>query len=214
MLFSRLSIQLKITLLAGLCLLAIVAVLVGASVVQASRSAELVKEASSSMLEESAQLRMEARGQAQALQIQRYFMDAYQYGRGAATQVLFIREQAAKRFLDAFDLREDLTRQVRSALQANRSLLGIYVTFEPNALDGKDELFIDLENLGSNDQGRFALYWSQDANGALSAETRTDPQFNDRTRASAARPITPGTAARCRAKKCACSIPISTRPTG
>jgi hypothetical protein len=55
MLFSRLSIQLKITLLAGLCLLAIVAVLVGASVVQASRSAELVKQASGSMLEESAQ---------------------------------------------------------------------------------------------------------------------------------------------------------------
>ena len=181
MLFSRLSIQLKITLLAGLCLLAIVAVLVGASVVQASRSAELVKKASSSMLEESAQLRMEARGQAQALQIQRYFMDAYQYGRGAATQVLFIREQAAKRFLDAFDLREDLTRQVRSALQANRSLLGIYVAFEANALDGKDELFTDQENLSSNDKGRFALYWSQDASGELSAETMSEAMLSDST---------------------------------
>ena len=41
MLFSRLSIQLKITLLAGLCLLTIVAVLVSASVIQASRSASL-----------------------------------------------------------------------------------------------------------------------------------------------------------------------------
>ncbi|WP_420875008.1 hypothetical protein [Pseudomonas anguilliseptica] len=161
MLFSRLSIQLKITLLAGLCLLAIVAVLVSASVIQASRSANLVKQASSAMLQESAQLRMSARGESQALQMQRYFMDAYQYGRGAATQVLFIREQAEKRFLDAFDLREDLTRQVRSALEANRSLLGIYVAFEPNALDGKDDLFADQENLGSNDKGRFSIYWAQ-----------------------------------------------------
>uniref|UniRef100_UPI0030DA9AAF methyl-accepting chemotaxis protein n=2 Tax=unclassified Pseudomonas TaxID=196821 RepID=UPI0030DA9AAF len=181
MLFSRLSIQLKITLLAGLCLLAIVAVLVSASVIQASRSASLVKQASSTMLQESAQLRMSARGESQALQIQRYFMDAYQYGRGAATQVLFIREQAEKRFLDAFDLREDLTRQVRSALEANRSLLGIYVAFEPNALDGKDDLFADQENLGSNDKGRFSIYWSQGDDGELSSEAMTEENLNDTT---------------------------------
>jgi methyl-accepting chemotaxis protein len=181
MLFSRLSIQLKITLLAGLCLLAIVAVLVSASVIQASRSASLVKQASSAMLQESAQLRMSARGESQALQMQRYFMDAYQYGRGAATQVLFIREQAEKRFLDAFDLREDLTRQVRSALEANRSLLGIYVVFEPNALDGKDDLFTDQENLGSNDKGRFSIYWAQGDNGELSAEAMKEADLNDAT---------------------------------
>ena len=181
MLFSRLSIQLKITLLAGLCLLAIVAVLVYASVIQASRSASLVKQASSAMLQESAQLRMSARGESQALQIQRYFMDAYQYGRGAATQVLFIREQAEKRFLDAFDLREDLTRQVRSALEANRSLLGIYVAFEPNALDGKDELFTDQANLGSNDKGRYSIYWAQGEDGELSSESMTEENLNDTT---------------------------------
>ena len=81
----------------------------------------MVKQSSSKMLEESAQLRMEARGESQALHIRRYFMDAYQYGRGAASQVLFIREQAEKRFLDAFDLREDLSRQIRSALAACRT---------------------------------------------------------------------------------------------
>lgn len=133
------------------------------------------------MLEESAQLRMEARGEAQALQMQRYFMDAYQYGRGAASQVLFIREQAEKRFLDAFDLREDLSRQIRSSLEANRSLLGVYAVFEPNALDGKDELFIDQESLGSNDKGRFSIYWSQDANGELSAEAMKEESLNDST---------------------------------
>ncbi|HEX5841426.1 MAG TPA: methyl-accepting chemotaxis protein [Pseudomonas sp.] len=181
MLFNRLSIQLKITLLAGLCLLTIVAVLVSASVIQASRSADLVKKSSSSMLEQSAQLRMEARAESQALQMQRYFMDAYQYGRSAASQVLFIREQAEKRFLDAFDLREDLARQVRSALEGNRSLLGIYVAFEPNGLDGKDELFLDQDNLGSNDQGRFAVYWAQDQKGELTSETLSEKLLGDST---------------------------------
>lgn len=181
MLFSRLSIQWKITLLAGLCLLAIVAVLVSASMTQASRSAVLVKQSSNQMLEESAQLRMEARGESQALHIRRYFMDAYQYGRGAASQVLFIREQAEKRFLDAFDLREDLSRQIRSALEANNSLLGIYVVFDTNALDGKDELFVDQEALGSNDKGRFSVYWSQGDDGELAAEAMTEENLNDTT---------------------------------
>lgn len=181
MLFSRLSIQLKITLLAGLCLLAIVAVLVSASVIQASRNAELVTQASTNMLEEAAQLRMTARGESQALRMQRYFMDAYQYGRGAAKQVLFIREQAEKRFVDAFDLREDLTRQLRSALDGNRSLLGIYVAFEPNALDGKDELFLDEAALGSNQKGRFSVYWSQGDNGELSAEAMPEQDLTNTT---------------------------------
>ena len=181
MLFNRLSIQWKITLLAGICLLAIVAVLVSASVVQAGRNATLVKQASTAMLEESARLRMSARGEAQALRMQRYFMDAFQYGKGAAKQVLFIREQAEKRFLDAFDLREDLTRQVKSALEANRSLLGIYVAFEPNALDGKDELFVDQEAIGSNDKGRFSLYWAQKAQGEISISAMKEESLNDTT---------------------------------
>ncbi|CDM40848.1 methyl-accepting chemotaxis protein [Ectopseudomonas oleovorans] len=181
MLFSRLSIQWKITLLAGLCLLAIVTLLVGASQYQSNRSASLVRDASSAMLEESATLRLKARSELQAIRIQRYFMDAYQYGKGFSRQILFLREQAEKRFLDAFDLREDLTRQVRSSLEANPALLGLYLVFEPNALDGKDELFADQPDLGSNDAGRFALYWAQPTIGKLEAEAMTEELLGDTT---------------------------------
>ncbi|NQD93927.1 methyl-accepting chemotaxis protein, partial [Pseudomonas sp. CrR25] len=179
MLFSRLSIQWRITLLAGLCLLAIVTLLVGASLYQSTRSAELVRHASSGMLEDSAKLRLQARGELQAIRIQRYFMDAYQYGKGFSRQILFLRDQAEKRFLDAFDLREDLTRQVRSSLEANPSLLGLYLVFEPNALDGKDELFAEQAELGSNDQGRFSLYWSQAKPGELESEALPEQMLND-----------------------------------
>ena len=63
--FSRLSIQWKITLLAGLCLLVIVTLLVATSLYQARSSAERVKQSSSQMLEQAAQLRMQARAEAQ-----------------------------------------------------------------------------------------------------------------------------------------------------
>ncbi|WP_350446340.1 methyl-accepting chemotaxis protein [Pseudomonas solani] len=177
--FSRLSIQWKITLLAGLCLLAIVTLLVGASLYQSKRSAELVKSASSQMLDYSARQRMQARGELQALRIQRYFMDTYQYGKGFSRQVLFLKDQAEKRFLDAFDLREDMTRQVKTSLEANPNLLGLYLVFEPNALDGKDELFIDQAELGSNDKGRFSLYWSQSTPGKLESESMTEELLGD-----------------------------------
>ncbi|WP_449629653.1 methyl-accepting chemotaxis protein [Pseudomonas sp.] len=179
MFLNRLSIQWKITLLAGLCLLGIVTLLVGATLLQAQRSSELVRLSSTQMLEESARLRMQARGESQALRIQGYFMDNYQYGKGFARQVLFLKDQAEKRFLDAFDLREDLTRQVRGALQASPDLLGLYLLFEPNALDGKDELFVDQPTLGSNKKGRFSLYWSQATPGTLSSEPLSEKTLND-----------------------------------
>ncbi|HBO4423455.1 TPA: methyl-accepting chemotaxis protein [Pseudomonas aeruginosa] len=179
MFLRRLSIQWKITLLAGLCLLGVVALLVGLSVYRMQHSSVLVKSASTQMLDESAHLRLEARGELQALRIQRYFMDAFQYGKGFSRQILFLRDQAQKRFLDAYDLREDLTRQVRTALAANPEVLGLYVVFEPNALDGKDELFVDQPALGSNDKGRFSLYWAQATPGQLESESMIESELAD-----------------------------------
>ncbi|HBO5905728.1 TPA: methyl-accepting chemotaxis protein [Pseudomonas aeruginosa] len=179
MFLRRLSIQWKITLLAGLCLLGVVALLVGLSVYRMQHSSVLVKSASTQMLDESARLRLEARGELQALRIQRYFMDAFQYGKGFSRQILFLRDQAQKRFLDAYDLREDLTRQVRTALAANPEVLGLYVVFEPNALDGKDELFVDQPALGSNDKGRFSLYWAQATAGQLESESMIESELAD-----------------------------------
>ncbi|HBO3166768.1 TPA: methyl-accepting chemotaxis protein [Pseudomonas aeruginosa] len=179
MFLRRLSIQWKITLLAGLCLLGVVALLVGLSVYRMQHSSVLVKSDSTQMLDESARLRLEARGELQALRIQRYFMDAFQYGKGFSRQILFLRDQAQKRFLDAYDLREDLTRQVRTALAANPEVLGLYVVFEPNALDGKDELFVDQPALGSNDKGRFSLYWAQATPGQLESESMVESELAD-----------------------------------
>jgi methyl-accepting chemotaxis protein len=175
----QLSIQWKITLLAGLCLAGIVTLLVGLSLYRMEHSSALVKASSMEMLTEAAQARIESQGENQALVIRQQFMDAYQYGHGFSRQVLFLRDQAEKRFLDAFDLREDLTRQVKSALQANPELLGLSLVFEPNGLDGKDELFSGQAELGSNDKGRFALYWSQPTPGKVTSMALPESDMSD-----------------------------------
>ncbi|HLT03770.1 MAG TPA: methyl-accepting chemotaxis protein [Pseudomonas sp.] len=159
---SRLSIAWKITLLAGLCLALIVTLLVVASLQQTQRSSALVKEASSSMLEAAVSERVSAYGQTQALLVRRMFMDIYQYGSGILGQVRLMREQSQARMGSAFDLREDLVRLTRSALDGNPQLYGLYLVYEPDALDERDALFTGQAEFGANDAGRFAVYWARE----------------------------------------------------
>jgi len=176
---SRLSIQWKITSLAGLCLLVIVTLLVGTSLYQSKNTANVVKASSTAMLEEAAQKRMAARGETQSLRIQRYFMDAYQYGNGFTRQVNMLLAQAKAHSIEAGAVRTDLSEQMHTALQGNSNLLGLYVVFLPNALDGQDAQFVDQEAQGSNDIGRFAQYWSQSKSGDLSPEAMKEELLND-----------------------------------
>nr|WP_181296005.1 methyl-accepting chemotaxis protein [Pseudomonas sp. Q2-TVG4-2] len=178
---TRLSIQWKLTLLAGLCLLLIVGLLIGASLYQSRQTVALVSASSSVMLEESARDNLQARGLSQALRIERQFNDAYQYGQGFARQVLSLREQAIERMSNAFELREDLHHQIKTALETNPGLIGIYVVFETDALDDKDGMFIDNQEMGGNDSGRFSLYWSQRTPGQLTAETISEELLADTT---------------------------------
>ncbi|RRV41645.1 methyl-accepting chemotaxis protein [Pseudomonas sp. p106] len=171
----RLSIQWKITLLAGLCLLAIVALLVATSLTQAQRSAALVSQANSEMLDHSARLRLQALAETQTLRIQRYFMDAYQYANGFTRLVQVLKAHGGS------DLRAELTRQARASLAGNPDLIGLYVVFEPNALDHQDSQFVAQEAVGSNDSGRFSLYWSQPSPGNLEREAMPEAMLADST---------------------------------
>ncbi|MCY1353794.1 Methyl-accepting chemotaxis protein McpU [compost metagenome] len=177
---NRLSIQWKITLLAGLCLLAIVAVLIGISLYRMGAGTALVKANSAQMLETSARERMEGEGKVQALTIQRYFLSAYQDGLNFSRQVLQDKRLAQKLQLDGQLLREDLNQKVKESLQANPQLLSFYLVFEPDALDGSDALYANRTELGSNEVGRFSAYWAQ-RDGQLSSLAPTEEMISDTT---------------------------------
>ncbi|WXL23968.1 methyl-accepting chemotaxis protein [Ectopseudomonas mendocina] len=178
---SSLSIQMKITLLAGLCLLAIVTVLEGLTVYQASKNSQLVLSSSSNMLTEAARARMHARAETETLKVQRFFMDAYQYASSTAAQIRLIREQANQHAYDPYSVREELNKRVKESLLKNDSLLGVYLAFEPNGLDGQDQVFVDQPTLGGNDIGRFAVYWMQGDNNQLSQEVMQEESMIDAT---------------------------------
>ncbi|WP_120993665.1 methyl-accepting chemotaxis protein [Stutzerimonas urumqiensis] len=178
---NRSSIRFKLTALAGLSLLLIVTVLVCASLYQSKRSGEVVKRTSVSMLEDAARLRLQARAEAEAQQIRTQFLEIHTFASGLARQAALLRVQQAQGVLASEALRQTLTAVLGDALKARPELLGIYMAFEPDRLDGQDALHIDRGELGSNEQGRFALYWSQAEPGDFLLEVMTEEEMHDTT---------------------------------
>nr|WP_264309427.1 methyl-accepting chemotaxis protein [Pseudomonas putida] len=166
---SSMTIKSKITLLASLCLIAVVALLVSLSLYRSDLSTADVMASSSQMLAEAAEQKLQAEGKFQALQIQKSFMRTYEYGEGVARFLLDLRERAARGEITHSALRTQLSAVLRTSLEKRPELHGLFVIFEPNALDGHDIDFVGQEAMGSNELGRFAQYWVHQKNGTLQA---------------------------------------------
>nr|WP_256830848.1 methyl-accepting chemotaxis protein [Pseudomonas sp. Pse1] len=166
---NLLTIRRKITLLAGLCLMLVVALLMGLSLYQTHQSSQQVATASSEMLAKAAREHMQALGNVQAMHVQRTFMQTHEYGQGLSRYLLYLRQLQQQGRLDRAQLRQELSSQLHQALIDKPDLLGLYVIFEADALDGGDAGFAGQAELGSNETGRFALYWVQGKPGELQA---------------------------------------------
>ncbi|MGF6204126.1 methyl-accepting chemotaxis protein [Pseudomonas frederiksbergensis] len=159
--FDSLSIRLKIVLLSGLCLLGVVALIVGMNIYQTNQNDELVNASSSKMLTASVQNLLQAKAAEQAVRVQKTFGESLLVVTALADQIKDMRNMAAKRSLDAGALREELNQSLKTAFERNSKVLGIWLAFEPNGLDGKDSEFANDAARQSNESGRFASYWSR-----------------------------------------------------
>ena len=165
--FDSLSIRLKIVLLSGLCLLGVVALIVGMNIYQTNQNDDLVSDSSSKMLTASVQNLLQAKAAEQAVRVQKTFGESLTVITALADQIKDMRALAAKRSLDAGALREELNQSLKTAFERNDKVLGIWLAFEPNGLDGEDSEFVNDAARQSNEAGRFATYWSRAAGSAL-----------------------------------------------
>ena len=165
--FDSLSIRLKIVLLSGLCLLGVVALIVGMNIYQTNQNDELVSNSSNQLLTASVQNLLQAKAAEQAVRVQKTFGESLLVITALADQIKDLRVMAAKRSLDAGALREELNQSLKTAFERNDKVLGIWLAFEPNGLDGKDSEFANDAARQSNEAGRFATYWSRAAGASL-----------------------------------------------
>ncbi|PYY67273.1 chemotaxis protein [Pseudomonas jessenii] len=159
--FDSLSIRLKIVLLSGLCLLGVVALIVGMNIYQTNQNDDLVNDSSSRMLTASVQDLLQAKAAEQAVRVQKTFGETLTVVTALADQIKDMRTMAAKRSLEPGALREELNLSLKTAFERNSKVLGIWLAFEPNGLDGKDSEFANDAARQSNEIGRFATYWSR-----------------------------------------------------
>ncbi|EJM94806.1 methyl-accepting chemotaxis protein [Pseudomonas sp. GM74] len=159
--FDSLSIRLKIVLLSGLCLLGVVALIVGMNIYQTNQNDDLVSDSSSRMLTASVQDLLQAKAAEQAVRVQKTFGETLTVVTALADQIQDMRNLAAKRSLEPGALREELNQSLKTAFERNSKVLGIWLAFEPNGLDGKDSEFVDDAARQSNEIGRFATYFSR-----------------------------------------------------
>jgi methyl-accepting chemotaxis protein len=158
---DSLSIRLKIVLLSGLCLLGVVALIVGMNIYQTNQNDDLISASSSKMLTDSVQDLLQAKAAEQAVRVQKTFGETLTVVTALADQIKDMRTLAAKRSLEAGALREELNQSVKTAFERNAKVLGVWLAFEPNGLDGKDSEFVNDAVRQSNEAGRFATYWSR-----------------------------------------------------
>ncbi|CRM48705.1 methyl-accepting chemotaxis protein [Pseudomonas fluorescens] len=159
--FDTLSIRLKIVLLSGLCLVGVIALVVGINIYNTNQNDQLVSDSSSRMLTAGVEQLLQAKAAEQAVQLQKTFNENLLAVTALADQIKDLRNLGAKRSLEAGALREELNQSVKTAFDRNTKVLGIWLSFEPNALDGKDSEFIDDKARVSNEKGRFSSYWSR-----------------------------------------------------
>lgn len=159
--FDSLSIRLKIVLLSGLCLLGVIALIVSMNFYQTNQNDELVSASSSKMLTDSVQNLLQSKVAEQAVRVQKTFGESLLVVTALADQIKDMRTMAAKRSIEAGALREELNQSLKTAFERNSKVLGIWLAFEPNGLDGKDSEFANDAARQSNEVGRFASYWSR-----------------------------------------------------
>ena len=159
--FDTLSIRLKIVLLSGLCLLGVITLVVGINLYNTNQNDQLVSDSSSRMLTDGVEQLLQARAAEEAVQLQKTFGDSLLALTALADQVKDLRIMASKRGLEAGALREEINQSLKTTFDRNNKVLGFWLSFEPNGLDGKDSEFVDDKARVSNEKGRFSSYWSR-----------------------------------------------------
>jgi methyl-accepting chemotaxis protein len=135
---GTLSIKARITLAAGSCLFVMVLCLVGFSIQQMRDTSAVVSASSTQALSQASMQYLEAMGSLQANGIEQRFLSSLMFTRSLATQVVMMRRQAKQNGLAPAQLRGDLYRLIRAQVATTPEILGVGISFEPNALDGAD----------------------------------------------------------------------------
>lgn len=152
------SIQLKIALLAGVCVVAASGALVGYSIISAANSKAFVGEHVDTLTEDSTKNHLKTLALAQAALIKSPLDMAFDSARNMARMFEISASNDNGAATPDGKRRAEFNAILLNVLKDNPRFNGTYSAWEPNALDGQDQLFRNKQDAGSDATGRFLPY--------------------------------------------------------
>ncbi|RBA54250.1 chemotaxis protein [Stutzerimonas zhaodongensis] len=172
------SIQQRIALTGGLCLLVTAGILIGYSVYLASSTQQLVASRVSQQAQEEALQSLQHLGGKYAGEIRSEFTEALEAARVMATTFAVGKSNPA----DSGGLqigRDEVNAVLLNVLKRYPDFNGTYSCWEPNAIDGQDALFTGGLNGNNAQTGRFTPYWTRGADGKIDVQPLVEYDTQD-----------------------------------
>ncbi|MFM2281643.1 MAG: hypothetical protein RLZZ444_3874 [Pseudomonadota bacterium] len=173
------SIQQRITLLSGLCVIAATGAVVAYNMMTTAKSQTFVTERVGRLTEDLTKDKLKVLASAQAGSIEATLNGAFDAARTMARGFEALAATEAKGGVPS-SLRRALFNDILlNVLEDNPGFNGTYSAWEPNALDGHDAVFTGKRDLGSDATGRFLPYWTRDANGKIALQPLVEYDSRD-----------------------------------
>ncbi len=173
------SIQQRIALIGGLCLLATAGILIGYSVYLASSTQHLVSSRVSQQAQEEALQNLQHLGGKYAGEIRSEFTEALEAARVIATTFAVGKSSLA----DSGGLqigRDEVNAVLLNVLKRYPNFNGTYSCWEPDAIDGQDALFVGEPNGNNPHTGRFTPYWTRGVDGRIEVQPLVEYDTQDK----------------------------------
>lgn len=162
---KKLSIQWKITLLVGCCLVTTSLLLVGLSLYYALQNQSVVQHHSTQSVQEKSQQLLLSQAQLAAQELNQYLATEQLRAEMIANSVVLSKTNSEESFGSSYDLRTTIDGIVRETAAGYANIHGAFLVFTPDQLDLEDANYVDADYVGSNDSGRFASFWRFGAQG-------------------------------------------------
>ncbi|QJT10529.1 methyl-accepting chemotaxis protein [Oceanidesulfovibrio marinus] len=162
------SIKTKIVVMAGICLIATIAVLLIVNVTAQKNTQSFVSNKVHDLIEAQTKRGLLSVAKNQASQIQEKLATNLDAARTLSEAFKAIRMDYSNN--PDMDIRELLNDILLTTLKDNSDFLGTYSAWEPNALDGNDMQYAGDQGSGHDDTGRFVPYWNRDEQGNIARQ--------------------------------------------
>lgn len=174
-----LSVQWKITLLSGCCILVVAISLIGFTFSSSTTNQKIIQVQTSNSVGEKSEQLLISGASTQASLVQKYLDEAAYRAEMLAESIAFVQYNAEDNFTSSDELRDSVSELLKRSVLNFDNMHAAFTTFRPDMLDGEDANYTDADYVSSNDQGRFSAYWFKNNENDPKLIIKTEQQIND-----------------------------------